>query len=178
MRLGALLRGYAAAYGRLVTAMQEPDELAAFAPLFETLNWAVTIDDAAGTHSVPAGEPLKEGWRERIRGAGVMGGVRFARNRVHHQWAEAVVMDEGGRRYPRRYPLRYHEFPWRPIAELPRPRSSSSRLPAASSSTQDSPTSRKPRWMRTRIPRSVPEWSGIRGDVDGVLLEGGEGSDL
>ena len=35
VRLGALLRGYAAAYGRLVTAMQEPDELAAFAPLFE-----------------------------------------------------------------------------------------------------------------------------------------------
>ena len=53
VRLGALLRGYAAAYGRLVTAMQEPDELAAFAPLFETLTWAVTIDDAAG----PTGSP-------------------------------------------------------------------------------------------------------------------------
>lgn len=119
VRFGILLSGYAGAYRRLADAIPERDEAAVFHALFETLNWAVTIDQAAGEQWLPAGKPLKQGWREKIHGAQAMAGVRFARNRVHHQWAAAVEIDTSGRRYPLRYPRRYFEVIWKPSAELP-----------------------------------------------------------
>jgi hypothetical protein len=54
--------------------------------LFETLNWAVALDERVGTHWLPDGKPLGWKWRQRLgHGAEIMGGVRFARNSVHHQ---------------------------------------------------------------------------------------------
>ena len=48
-----------------------------------------------------------------------MAGVRYARNRAHHQWADALALEEGARQYPRSYPLAYFEWVWRSPSELP-----------------------------------------------------------
>lgn len=50
-----------------------------------------------------------------------MGGVRFVRNSVHHQWADAFRVDSAGRTYPKTYPGAYFEWVWRPADELPAP---------------------------------------------------------
>src|SRR5450755_3053386 len=70
----------------------EFDPIAAYNALFEALNWAVAMDDRVGKHWAPDGKPLDWAWRERLgRGVEVMGGVRYARNRVHHQWSDAMT---------------------------------------------------------------------------------------
>lgn len=114
-----LVDGYAAAYDRLLVAAQGRNESAARAALFEALNWAVSIDDAVRERWAPAGEPLGFKWRDLWSGAAPLQGLRTARNHVHHQWADAVRLDDGGRGYPRRYPLRYFHFVWRDQSELP-----------------------------------------------------------
>jgi hypothetical protein len=50
-----------------------------------------------------------------------MGGVRFARNRVHHQWSDALVLNEGERGYPKTFPVVYFEWRWRSAGDLPKP---------------------------------------------------------
>jgi hypothetical protein len=44
-----------------------------------------------------------------------MGGVRFVRNSVHHQWSDAVVLRSGTRKLA--FPL--SEWVWRPADQLP-----------------------------------------------------------
>jgi hypothetical protein len=67
------------------------DSIRAYNSLFEALNWAVALDDRIGEHWAPDGSELKWGWRERLGlGAEIIGAVRFARNRVHHQWSDAI----------------------------------------------------------------------------------------
>jgi hypothetical protein len=100
---GMLLRGYAQAFERFSLATRERDEVTTFVPLFEALNWAVALDDRCAQHWAPEGEPLGFAWRDRVTGAEVMRGVRWARNGVHHQWSDALVVEEG-RQYPKRYP--------------------------------------------------------------------------
>jgi hypothetical protein len=92
-----------------------------YVPLFEALNWAVALDDRTAAHFVPDGKPVGYRWRKRIPNAEFMGGVRFARNSVHHQWSDALRLDAGGRQYPRSYPLAYFEWVWRRADELPNP---------------------------------------------------------
>jgi hypothetical protein len=98
-----LLAGYAASIMRLDAAVGDPR--ASFWALFEALNWATSIDDRIRQHWVPEGEPLDWEWRERVPGGEVMPGVRFARNRVHHHWADAIVLEKAAWR-------------WRMLAEL------------------------------------------------------------
>ena len=51
-----------------------------------------------------------------------MGGVRFARNSVHHQWSDAMRLNDRTRSYPRTYPLVYFEWRvWVPGDALPKP---------------------------------------------------------
>jgi hypothetical protein len=116
---GMLLGGYAEAVERFRDAAAGRDPLAAFRPLFESLNWAVALDDYIGEIWRPDGKRLGLEWRERLLGAESMSGLRYVRNRVHHQWADALRLDEEGRRYPRRYPIKYFEWVWRDLAELP-----------------------------------------------------------
>jgi hypothetical protein len=59
--------------------------------------------------------------RERISSAEVLRGVRYARDSMHHDWASALLVAEGGRHYPRTYPLVYFEWVWRPCDRLPQP---------------------------------------------------------
>jgi len=114
-----MFEGYLRALGRFELAVKGRDAGEAFIPLFEALNWAVALDDRTATHWAPDGKVLGWSWRQRVPDAGVMGGVRFARNRVHHQWSDALALDDGHRQYPRSYPLVYFEWVWRPASELP-----------------------------------------------------------
>jgi hypothetical protein len=88
--------------------------------LFEALNWAVAVDDLVGEIWRPVGAREGYDWRERVPNGEAMDGVRYVRNLVHHHWADALRLEEG-RRYPRRYPVRYFTWVWRDADELPPP---------------------------------------------------------
>lgn len=114
-----MFEGYRRALERFHAAVKGQDAVEAFIPLFEALNWAVALDERTAKLWAPDGKVLGWSWRERVPGAEVMAGVRFARNRAHHQWADALVLDEGHRQYPRSYPVVYFEWVWRPASGLP-----------------------------------------------------------
>lgn len=122
-----LLDGYVKAVERFERAAKGRDPGAAFLALFEALNWAVAIDERVKEHWAPDGANTEEdktrqpgwGWRERVPGAEAMAGVRFARNRVHHQWADALCLDDNGFTSPVSSPLMSFEWRWRDLAELP-----------------------------------------------------------
>ncbi|HEV7566095.1 MAG TPA: hypothetical protein VGO31_09085 [Microbacteriaceae bacterium] len=117
----AMFEGYAGATSRFHEAAKTRDTTATFIPLFDALNWAVALDDRAAKHWTPAGEPLGFGWREKVRAAEVMRGVRFVRNSVHHQWSDALVLDETGLSFPITFPAVFMEWRWRAAGELPEP---------------------------------------------------------
>jgi hypothetical protein len=117
-----MLIGYTDAAARFDDAAKERDPQLAFTAAFEALNWAVALDERIAKHWCPDGDPLEWRWRDRVgHGAHLMRGVRFVRNRLHHDWAEALDVDERGRSYPKTYPVRYFEWIWRPADELPPP---------------------------------------------------------
>jgi len=116
----AMFEGYAHAVGRFHEAAKTRDPTAAFIPLFEALDWAVSLDERAAKHWTPAGESLGWAWRDKVRGAEVMRGVRFVRNSVHHDWTDALELDEEhGRTFPMTFPVVFFEWRWRPASELP-----------------------------------------------------------
>ena len=116
--------GFTAAVERLLAGLKSREPDAAFAALFEALNWAVAIDDRIGAHWAPQGEPLGRKWRTNVPGAAPMAGIRFARNRVHHQWGDALLLvEEEGLSLPLRFPVQSFEWRWRPANQLPEGRS-------------------------------------------------------
>jgi hypothetical protein len=91
-----LLDGYQQATWRFEDAATREEHLQAFFALFEALNWAHALDDLIGKVFVPEGEPEGEGWRRWVAGGeGVLGAFRWVRNRVHHQWADALAPHPG-----------------------------------------------------------------------------------
>ena len=116
-----LLNGYSQADQRFKSARLGRDQAATFLPLFEALNWAVALDDFVAEHWHPGGEPRGLGWRDWLdeEGAAVVQGMRFVRNRVHHQWAKAVRFDSRGFQFPMELPLVFHEWCWLPSQSLP-----------------------------------------------------------
>lgn len=114
------LRGYEQALDRFRAAATGRDPDPAFYALFESLNWAHAIDDLIGEVWRPEGKRQGFAWRGWMSGGEVVDGVRYVRNRLHHQWADALVLEEG-RRYPRRHPLVYFTWAWRPVEDLPKP---------------------------------------------------------
>src|SRR5665811_2098217 len=90
-----LLEGYENAVSRFSDASKSRDPGRVFAPLFEALNWAVALDDQARKHWAPEGIALGWAWRSRVEGGEFVSAVRCARNRVHHQWADALTLSEG-----------------------------------------------------------------------------------
>lgn len=113
---GSMLIGFTDAAARFDDAVRERDPIRATNSLFEALSWVVALDNRIRQHWVPDGEPLDFDWRERL-GLGVaqvMGGVRLAGNRVHHQWSDAMVVTE------RTYPSEVPEWVWRPVEDLPK----------------------------------------------------------
>lgn len=114
-----LLRGYEQALARFREAAGGHDPTAAFVALLEVLNWAVALEDRCAEHWAPEGKPLGREWPSRLANAEPVHAVRFARNRVHHQWAEALELDTSGFRSPLRAPLRSFEWVWRGLDGLP-----------------------------------------------------------
>lgn len=113
-----LLGGYEQAVERFHQASRTRDPARIFAPLFEALNWAVALDDQVGAHWAPEGETLGWAWRTRVAGGGFVSAIRCARNRVHHQWADALTLSEGFSS-PIVAPVVAHEWRWRRMADLP-----------------------------------------------------------
>lgn len=113
-----MLAGYEQACERFHTVTLGRDAGRAFAPLFEALNWAVVLDDQARERWAPEGRVLDWAWRRRIDGGEFVSAIRCVRNRVHHQWADALVLEEGFS-LPIVPPLAVHEWRWRKLSDLP-----------------------------------------------------------
>jgi hypothetical protein len=54
-------------------------------------------------------------------GAELMGGLRYARNSVHHQRSDALRLDETGFAFPRTFPMVFFGWRWAPADQLPPP---------------------------------------------------------
>lgn len=113
-----LLAGYRSALQRFHDARLASDAAVTYHALFEALNWAVALDDQVRAHWSPRGKPLDWNWRDEVGEGGHVRAVRFARNRVHHQWADALELAEGFA-FPTTFPLVFHEWRWRPSVDLP-----------------------------------------------------------
>jgi hypothetical protein len=123
--------GFAQAFARLEAARAADDSEAAFYALFESLDWAHAVDEYLARTWRPDGsvdgDPCLwwELRKHRALGAGdvladVMQGLRYARNRTHHQWADAFV-ETPGFSSPIGSPVRSSSWAWRPIEHLPTP---------------------------------------------------------
>lgn len=113
-----LLSGYEQAVGRFNRASRSRDAGQVFVPLFEALNWAVALDDQARKHYAPEGQSLGWDWRARVDGGDAVRAVRCARNRVHHQWADALTLSDG-LSAPLVAPIVAHEWRWKRFGDLP-----------------------------------------------------------
>lgn len=117
----AMFTGLAGAIERFDVAVKNREATQTFVSIFEVLNWAVALDDRTGKHWTPEDKPLGWAWRDKVIGADIMGGVRFARNSVHHQWSDALELNEGGFGFPLTFPMVFFEWRWRPASDLPEP---------------------------------------------------------
>jgi hypothetical protein len=117
----AMFEGFTRAIERLDVAVKDRDGTQTFVSVFEVLNWAVALDDRAGKHWTSDGKPLKREWRKKVRGAEIMGGVQYVRNSVHHQWSDALELDETGLSLPTILPTEFFEWRWRAASDLPLP---------------------------------------------------------
>jgi hypothetical protein len=105
--LPTLIRGFDAALVRFQAAAAERDAEAAFHPLFEALAWTYGIDDRLNKPDLPA-----------------LRGLRWARRKVHHQWADALYVADVAHVISARRPaiMGPHFFEWRWRPELARGR--------------------------------------------------------
>jgi hypothetical protein len=114
--ISTFIEGYEQATHRFYDVMRETDPLATFIPLFDALGWAVAIDNRfQGAWEEARTNPAKL-WSDGFIHGDTVKGVRFARNRVHHQWADALET-MSGRSFPITFPVEFREWRWR--AELP-----------------------------------------------------------
>ena len=98
-------------FGPSIRELGPAAQVDSFIPLFEALHWATSLEFriAAGWPEVG---PFKD-WYRAMPGGLTVRAVRFARNRVHHQWAEAFTISDSDRDLPRRL------VPWTWLPELP-----------------------------------------------------------
>lgn len=120
MPFGAMARGFRGAVERFKGTSPLADPVAAAIPLFEALNWAVALDDRVREDWAPDGIDRQPGWDWVVRLSNVteaeaVRGIRFIRNRVHHQWADALRIAKGQSRYP----ARGFDWVWASADELP-----------------------------------------------------------
>lgn len=109
-----LVDGYRRALARFTETAHQRERKERFIPLFETLNWAVAIMDKEST----------------LREDEIVVALRFARNRVHHQLAEALeprdvpraVITTAVRGQSRMVgPPTVLDWFWKPVDQLPEP---------------------------------------------------------
>lgn len=82
----------------------------ALCALFEALNWTVVVQDRLR-------DERGEEWADAL-GAGrtptrFLDAMRFARNRIHHHWPDALILDQRGFVFPVRFPIPFFEWRWR-----------------------------------------------------------------
>jgi hypothetical protein len=124
VRARLLTRGFTQAYQRFVIAEAANRAEDAFFALFDALNWAHSIDELIATTWSPRGELQGLDWRRdpalggRERLAHIVRGLRWVRNRVHHQWADALVTDRG-LAFPMALPAAFSNWLWRDADDLP-----------------------------------------------------------
>ena len=111
-----LIDGYEQACKRFYSSMNGSDRDATFMPLFEALSWIVCIDERLQSVWKAAPTNPSRLWSDGFTHGDTVKGVRFARNRVHHQWADALWLSLGAQ-LPRKLPFMLGEWRWRP--ELP-----------------------------------------------------------
>jgi hypothetical protein len=87
-----------------------------FLPLFEALNWAVSLDDRIGRLWPKTGRD----WHRDVQCGGRVRALRYARNSVHHDWAQAIDLPERHRHLPGRQTVVRWEWAWPLPLKLPR----------------------------------------------------------
>ena len=65
-----------------------------FIPLFETLNWATSLEQYIRARW-PSELSGSERWYDAIPYGQTVRSVQFARNCVHHDWAQALTLSDG-----------------------------------------------------------------------------------
>jgi len=85
LEIGTFVLGFDRAHDRLRAAITLPDTSPedAFVPLFETLHWLVSLDGLADESGVTITADPDD-----------LLGVRLARNRAGHQWANALALKD------------------------------------------------------------------------------------
>ncbi len=91
------------ARARFESSINYPEPGDAFHALFEALAWTASIDDRL----------------KRPNESPELRGTRFARNRVAHQWWNALVVDYPGVTFPLSFPLVFFEHRWKRADDLP-----------------------------------------------------------
>ncbi len=105
-----LLGGFSQAYGRYKIARNEKNNEKVFSALFETLNWVVTIYfRLKDTNNKLSKNPLLKA-------------IKYVRNHVHHQWADALILSTKGMALPAELPVAFHEWLWKSADNLPQGR--------------------------------------------------------
>jgi hypothetical protein len=108
-------RAFTVAVERFRKASGKHHAQEAWGALNEALNLAAQLDDRT-VREWDSGHERSWDWFESIRGAQAIPGMRWVRNAVTHQWADALefVESTGGR-----FPSRTHDWIWRPLTEVP-----------------------------------------------------------
>jgi hypothetical protein len=109
-------------FGPSIRELGPAAEVDSFIPLFEALNWATSLESRIEADWPDS--PEAKGWYRLIPCGLTVRSVRFARNRVHHQWADAFTVDDAGRELP----PRLVPWTWRPHLPAGKPDQEGERL--------------------------------------------------
>jgi hypothetical protein len=99
--LRSLARGERLALGPSISELGPAAVPGSFIPLFEALNWAVSLDDLIRAHW-PTELSAPGRWHETIPCGSTVRAVRFVRNRVHHHWIDALALADEDQDSPAR----------------------------------------------------------------------------
>ncbi|MCW3018856.1 MAG: hypothetical protein JWN10_1164 [Solirubrobacterales bacterium] len=99
--LRSLSRGERLALGPSISELGPAAVPGSFIPLFEALNWTVSLDDLIQAHW-PKELSAPENWYETIPYGATVRAVRFVRNRVHHHWIDALTLADEDQDLPAR----------------------------------------------------------------------------
>jgi hypothetical protein len=111
--LRTILAGFEQAFARFMDARLGNDPDPAFFALFETLNWLSAVDQRLGLELSATPGRRDDDWCDAFLRGRMLRAVRFARNSVHHQWADALQLDTSGAAWPVHWPMASFEWRWR-----------------------------------------------------------------
>ena len=109
VKLAVLFDGFRQSHSRIKDAKNQKEIDQVFIALFESLNWIYTIDDRIRSIKTLVG--IDSDFSE------VMRAVRYARNRVQHQWSEIIYYRDGAT-LPVTLPLAFFEWVWMPLDKV------------------------------------------------------------